>query len=306
MTDTKEIVGWVRNENEIHIQFKPQNTDYDLGLINFGRHATPPKYIYGPLVRDFAVVHIITRGRGCVIIDDVRYVLQPDQCFAFFPGQIHYYESDAHIPWEYYYIGFNGWKTTDVLHRAGFSENVIARSLNCTEQVVSAISDLCETSNDPFQPFLQHGYMYQALHYLIHDAETSAGSLPVERVADGKEKINYARVAAGILNHSYAESITLNSLACNLGISEGYLNVCFQQENGKTVYQYLLERRINVAKESLRVTNKSIKRVALEVGYFDALYFARLFRRHVGCTPSQYRQLSAGAADRERSDIHGK
>lgn len=53
--------------------------------------------------------------------------------------------------------------------------------------------------------------------------------------------------------------------------------------------EYISDYRINKAKELLRDTNIKISGVAEKVGFSDAAYFYRVFKKSVGVTPAQYR-----------------
>lgn len=284
-----EIVGYVHSNEEIHVQFRPTSDGEPLELVNFGYHKTRPSYTYGPLMRDFTLIHLVLSGHGCVVIDRVRYDISPGQCFLFRPNQIHYYESDGEKPWEYYYIGFGGEKAGELLSEAGFSQGVIAKSLTYQKEVMALFKLLCQTVSEPIQPLLQRGYLYQILHYLVRGAEYDGIDSVMEQGRAAHDSPNYVRIATGILHHNFHQSITVEMIAEQLGLSSGYLNTLFRLETGRSIYQYLLEYRIKKACELLTTTTKPIKRIALEVGYFDSLYFSRIFRKHTGFTPTHYR-----------------
>ena len=86
--------------------------------------------------------------------------------------------------------------------------------------------------------------------------------------------------------------ITLNSIAVDLGISSQYLCRTFKEETGKTFLEYLTSRRLETAAELLRGTDCPVKDIAQLCGYQDTVYFARLFKRNTGLTPSDYRSRS--------------
>ena len=54
--------------------------------------------------------------------------------------------------------------------------------------------------------------------------------------------------------------------------------------------QYIVSLRIAAAKGYLENSNKNITEIAATVGYDNALYFSRLFRKYTGMTPSEYRK----------------
>ena len=59
----------------------------------------------------------------------------------------------------------------------------------------------------------------------------------------------------------------------------------------KTPIQFLTEQRIEQAKKSLRQNKSPITEIATNVGYYDSIYFAYVFKKYTGMTPSQYRKI---------------
>ncbi len=86
-----------------------------------------------------------------------------------------------------------------------------------------------------------------------------------------------------------AEEITVARLAREAGLSEFHFSRRFKQTTGFSPFQYLLRLRLARARQLLRETDLSIIEVGLESGFPNPSYFARLFRREVGVTPSGYR-----------------
>jgi transcriptional regulator GlxA family with amidase domain len=68
----------------------------------------------------------------------------------------------------------------------------------------------------------------------------------------------------------------------------------FQQATGQTPIEYVQNLRIEEARHLLETGELSVEAIANTVGYEDASFFARLFKRHVGLTPAQYRRRFGG------------
>ena len=89
-------------------------------------------------------------------------------------------------------------------------------------------------------------------------------------------------------------SISLKALAEDLSISPRSLNRRFRTATGLTPQSYLQSLRVSLAKDLLRGSNLAVNEVAWQVGLQDISYFGRLFRRHAGMTPLEYRQAVRG------------
>ena len=73
--------------------------------------------------------------------------------------------------------------------------------------------------------------------------------------------------------------------------STSHISALFKRETGTTIVDYITQCRIERAKELLASTMMSINEIAEAVGYQDAKYFSRIFRKQVCIKPSEYRQL---------------
>ena len=90
------------------------------------------------------------------------------------------------------------------------------------------------------------------------------------------------------VRRNFAASINLESAAGDIGISPGRLSRLFVEETGKGFSHYLIAYRVAKAKEMLAKPGASIKEVSVACGYPDQNYFARLFKKVTGLTPSSF------------------
>ena len=83
-------------------------------------------------------------------------------------------------------------------------------------------------------------------------------------------------------------------LAGQCGLSASYFSEAFKQTTGLTPHQWLLKHRIERAKTQLRDTDESLATIASNCGFFDQSHFSRVFSRHEGCGPRDWRQHNRG------------
>lgn len=91
------------------------------------------------------------------------------------------------------------------------------------------------------------------------------------------------------LEKNYHQPIRLEDVAGALEVSPFYLSRIFNRESEFSLFQYLTEVRINAAKKLLREERYIIGDIAQMVGFESSNYFSKVFRKHVGCNPTQYR-----------------
>lgn len=97
------------------------------------------------------------------------------------------------------------------------------------------------------------------------------------------------------IEEGYGRQISLRDVAKAAGLTPGHLTTVVRRKTGRTVQQWLTERRMAEARRLLAETDLTVEAVGGRVGYRDAGYFARSFRRSHGLTPQQWRR--AGRAD---------
>jgi len=91
------------------------------------------------------------------------------------------------------------------------------------------------------------------------------------------------------LHQSFSEPITVEDIAQDLGMSARNFTRRFKQATGDPPLAYLHKLRIDCAKHLLESDFKSIQEICLEVGYEDLPHFRKLFKRHTGLTPTEYK-----------------
>ena len=84
--------------------------------------------------------------------------------------------------------------------------------------------------------------------------------------------------------------LSLHDLARRQNITAEYLATVFKKETGKTVIEYIRDKRINHAVHLLNTTNLQIQTIAMHCGIMDVQYFSKIFKRQVGKTPREYRE----------------
>jgi AraC family transcriptional regulator len=105
--------------------------------------------------------------------------------------------------------------------------------------------------------------------------------------ADGLPKYKLRR-AIEYINEHLAENITLNAIASELGMSQYYFASLFKRSLGITVYQYVIQCRIERAKQLLKQKKIAIADIGTQVGFVDQSHFTRYFKRIVGVTPKGF------------------
>jgi YesN/AraC family two-component response regulator len=93
-----------------------------------------------------------------------------------------------------------------------------------------------------------------------------------------------------VIDSDISAELSLNNLAKKQDISAGYLATIFKRETGKTVSEYIKDKRIEHAMYLLGSTHLQIQTVALHCGIMDVQYFSKIFKKKIGKNPKEYRE----------------
>ena len=90
----------------------------------------------------------------------------------------------------------------------------------------------------------------------------------------------------------FAEPISLRDVALAVNLTPGYLTTLVRRQTGRTVLEWIQERRMAEARRLLLETDESVERIGARVGYEDPTYFARRFRGAHRATPASWRNTN--------------
>lgn len=97
--------------------------------------------------------------------------------------------------------------------------------------------------------------------------------------------------AIKIIQKSFVDEITLEKTAEMLNVSAPYLSKIFKEDTGTTFKEYVIELRMEKAKDLLGKSGQSIRETGEAVGYNDTNYFIRAFKKYEGMTPKDYQRM---------------
>lgn len=142
---------------------------------------------------------------------------------------------------------------------------------------------------------LRHAHVTFQSKDVLSGKELAAQAL---RLLDGESELAtttsvFVKQAIAFIHQNYGRAFTRQEIAGFVGVSERYLTDIFHQELGLSVWEYLHRFRVAQAQQLLRSSEVSIGEIAAQVGFENAHYFTRVFRRVTGMAPRDFRELPA-------------
>ena len=92
-----------------------------------------------------------------------------------------------------------------------------------------------------------------------------------------------------VIDERHGEPLSLRDVAREVGMTPGHLTTVVRRRTGRTVQEWIIERRMTEARSLLADTDLPVAEVARRVGVTDPGYFSRLFSRAHGASPRQWR-----------------
>ena len=120
------------------------------------------------------------------------------------------------------------------------------------------------------------------------------GLTGIRRLSDRKQEENrrgeyvVSSVKQFVEAH-YGDSICLEELAADIGLSPNYVRSLFKEREGITINDWIVEFRMGKACELLRDRRLKVKEISRMVGYENSSYFCSVFARRFGASPNEYR-----------------
>ncbi|MCA0985267.1 AraC family transcriptional regulator [Halobacillus yeomjeoni] len=223
-------------------------------------------------------------GQGAIEIDGKLFQLSPGQAFIVnIPGDYRYFLPEKSDGWEFIYLTLYGDVVGDYWNEI---QEDIGHILNFEpdSEPVTFLLHLLDlaASRQISNAHLASGYAYQFTMELMKycqniDRKLSSWPEPITQAA------MYAR------NH-YAEEIGPDEMALASGMSRYHFTRQFKEITHMTPIQYLTDIRIQKAKELLQNTKYSSEDIAQLIGYNNANYFNKVFKKVVGISPGKYRK----------------
>ena len=158
------------------------------------------------------------------------------------------------------------------------------------ERLYLMLADIFEEykSFDSVRALSIMGNAYLVISYLINNySRENLSELGHRRYFEKLEKVNKA---IRYIEDHFTDEVSTGELAEMVHLSEGHFCHLFKEVTGRSAKEYMLQLRINKAKKLIESSSNTITDICYSCGFSDPNYFARVFKKKLGCSPSAYKQ----------------
>lgn len=266
-------------------------------LIDLIRIESLGKYIFhgNPHVLSYYDITLLTDGKGTFSLDDLKFDFTPGRIIFSSPGQVRYWDIDV-MPTGFVLI-FEEAFLTSFLNDIRFIDN-----LHYFHNYTSAPEIIITPEEQQFLIQLFLNIEKEIATFDRNDTHILKALLYQSLIWLNRKYISiYPENAKNELNRhivSFRKLVDTNVTshhdvsfyAGKLNITPGHLNDLCKQQHGVGAKQYVQNRLITEAKKLICFSDASIAEVAANLGFEDASYFVRKFRKVTGQTPLNYRR----------------
>ena len=280
-------VAYVDEENpnleDLSVPLRINNCGY------YRVHTTPVIETPHPEGRNDYQLLYIAAGKGEFYFKGSKEptIVTKGNMILFRPGEPQVYYYYAVDKTEVYWVHFTGWKVEEYLKRYELPshENVFYTGVShdypwIYNQMIRELQIQRVNYEDMISLYMHHIFI-SINRYIKEGRETKNDTISdVER-------------AAHYFKENYNKQISIEQYAEEHLMSVNWFIHSFKNVMKMSPMQYIISLRIAMAKGYLENSTKNIAEISNEVGYENALYFSRLFRKYTGMTPTEYRKKRA-------------
>lgn len=222
-------------------------------------------------------------GRGIYRRSGREWEVQRGDLLYCPPLSEHSYRADSKRPWTICWMHISGEALPEYESILGLREEPPVRSIGVHEPLIQAFQTLIRQFKPDYDDARRLVIQTNAQHILgtVAALPKNIGALP----AQGRE----IQTALDWMDESLHRPFDLMECAKRTGYSPDYFTRLFKLATGTSPVRYFIEHKMHRARTLLGLSGQSIKSIAAQLGYDDALYFSRVFKKHQGVSPQAYR-----------------
>ncbi|WP_274365495.1 AraC family transcriptional regulator [Paenibacillus thermotolerans] len=265
--------------------------DGEIVVLFSGQERTLPLHHVGPQVLDYYLVHYVLSGKGWCRSADGMQPLAAGDTFFIFQDALSEYCSDEREPWQYCWVAFRGPMAAKWMDRLGVSTDrpIIHGNGKPNKKIASLIYAVYLSLSSEIgaaADVRSGGYLRLLMAEWLRLKPPVPE--PMRKWSDAEIQVERA---VQWFSLQYSQQKSISQLAKDLGYHRTYFSKLFRNAVGMSPQQFLLQVRMERAKELLHQP-LTVEHIAASIGFSDPLYFSKQFKRRFGLSPTEYRQRS--------------
>jgi AraC family transcriptional regulator, arabinose operon regulatory protein len=234
---------------------------------------------------DEHILIYVIDGCGEINLNKSVHTITGNQYIVLPARQSHMYKADAQNPWTIYWIHFTG-------ENSDFMSDLAGKIITISPSENSRIRDRIQLFDEIIEN-LSLGYNLENLEYsnfcLNHLLASFKYVNQFRKVHFADEK-DIAKKAILYMKQNIEKPLTLGEIASQFQLSVPHFSRLFKQRTRYAPMRYFTQLKMQYACQLIDHSNMLIFEISQEIGYDDAFYFSRIFKKTVGISPLAYKK----------------
>lgn len=221
-------------------------------------------------------------GIGSVSAAGNLFQVEPGDVVLLPPGEAHDYSASRNAPWTIYWLHFRGLRAADFCQHVGAKEDERVVRVGVIPAVIALFNDILAVRHTGYSSLSFVHAANQMRQLFTHIA------IEAQMPAVNRSTLDLSSVQA-FMRDNLHRALDLEALARVAGLSKFHFSHRYSLATGYSPMRHFTHMKMEAACRLLDTTDHSVQRVASALSFDDPLYFSRVFRKVIGCSPQQYR-----------------
>ena len=226
----------------------------------------------------------VLKGKGSYTIGEKTFLIREGECFTIFPNINITYTADREDPWEYIFAIVSGEDTASLVQSIGVTPKRPVVSYDMTAEMTRNLKNMYEAgASGKRLGYDVLGYFLLCMSNIINKVAERAGPNHIQDL--------YVEKAIAYMKTNYPYDISITSIATYIGIEYSYLCRLFKAQTGISPRKWLINFRLEQARELMRSETISFTEIARSVGFYDLSHFTKSFISKYHVSPTEERRM---------------
>lgn len=247
---------------------------------------------------DFWETCYVEKGEISLTIDDENYILSENELFVIPPNRCHSYHSDGGNAARVFVACFEGFSHSLIpLSKEKFYLDETAKE--CVRRIINESANTFYINEEEELQIKQNALfggqqaLILQLEFLLICLLRHLSCKEDSSLVFVNDKNFYRELTDAIMRYvrdNASKRITLSDISSKFSYSQSFICKIFKKETGQTLIEYVNRVKIAEACKLLEKTQMKITEISLSLGFSEMKYFATLFKKTIGTTPTLYRK----------------
>lgn len=283
-----------------YLTINEQDTKWGLTINTVGYQDVAPNSVYPPRDRNHESKHMFNPEKGR-ILDEYQLIyivdgsgtfestcctkrqIKAGDIFLLFPGEWHTYSPNQETGWKEYWIGFKGHNMDDHVEAGFFKKEQPVYNIGYDDSIITLYNNAITIAHE------QKKHFQQLLAGIVNHIVGMTFSLHENKKMkndDSQHIIDKARI---YMQERIETDLQMPQVAEYLNMSYSSFRHLFKKYTGLSPTQYFINLKLHLAKRMLQNSTTSIKEISYLLNFETPEYFAKLFKKKIGMSPTEFR-----------------